>query len=186
MFQNWDPDLVTPPGFSQDPPKSKSQIIAWDRFWICLFFVWFWMYILVWANFGVACPLPYPSMICTHGLSPLMRGDLRRYFGTTRAMPVILSLFFYLGIFPPDIQQFPYGEHSMENLEIKIVKFFFWNVYSSHLTAQWLFRFFIFYMQIFLVTWFQSSPEFSKISGFSSSVSSGKTHLWKEIMYWIL
>ena len=81
-----------------------------------------------------------------------MRGDLRRYFGTTRAMPVILSLFFYFGNFSSGYPAVPIWEHSMENLEIKIVKFFFWNVYSSHLTAQWLFRFFIFYMQIFLVT----------------------------------
>ena len=53
--------------------------------------------------------------------------------------------------FPRDGRLFPYGEHSMENMELEKIerlfsKTFVGNMYSSQLPTQWLFRLiFIFY-----------------------------------------
>ena len=66
------------------------------------------------------------------------------------------------------------GNKKMERL----FKYYFWDMYSGHLAAQWLFRYSHFPNAVFFVTRFESAPKFATILSFPTSVSSGKTHLY--------
>ena len=74
----------------------------------------------------------------------------------------------------------------MENLEIKtklgrlFPNFFFLDMYSSHLRIGYFFYFLFFQMQFFGSSDLKVPQNFPKIYRLSTSVSSGKTHLWEK------
>ena len=151
------------------------------------------MIFLVWALFGGKSPAPpHPHPI--HDLYPWPDLTSAGQFGeilwdnSSNASDIIEVLLFlelfligcpavpiYMGTFDGKPGNKKIGKTFSQN--------FFWVIYSSHLTVQWLFRLFIYQMR-FLSRDFKVPCNFPKFQVFHFHFHGEDTSIWKSV-YWI-